>query len=151
MRGINKVILVGNIGKDPVIHYIDGNVPVAKFPLATTETRKDKTGNMVSETEWHTIVLWRGLAKLAEQYLKKGSLVYLEGKLHTRSWEDKNNNFRSQTEIIGDNLVMLDKKKDHDLLECRDVDLKVPSEDCEHEESKNKEEINNGPDGDLSY
>lgn len=112
MRGINKVILVGNIGKDPEIQYIDGNIPVAKFPLATTEMRKEKSGNQISETTWHNVVLWRGLAELAEKYLHKGSLVYLEGKLRNRSYEDKDKIKRIYTEIVAENLVMLDKRKD---------------------------------------
>lgn len=112
MRGVNKVVLVGNLGRDPDIQYIEGDIPVAKFPLATTEIRK-VNGNVISETEWHTIVLWRGLADLAHKYLKKGSLVYVEGKLRTRSWEDKEKIKRFQTEIIGENLIMLEKRKDH--------------------------------------
>lgn len=110
MRGVNKVILIGNLGKDPDIQRVDGTVPVAKFPLATTETFKDRSGKQVSQTEWHNVVLWRGLAELAERYLRKGSLVYIEGHLHTRSWEDKDGNKKSITEIVGDNLIMLDKK-----------------------------------------
>lgn len=113
MRGINKVILVGNLGKDPDMQYIEGDIPIAKFPLATTEMRK-VNGNLVSDTEWHNIVLWRGLAELAGKYLKKGSLVYIEGKIKTRNWEDKDKNRKSQCEIIGDSLVMLDKRKDSD-------------------------------------
>ncbi|MBX9449949.1 MAG: single-stranded DNA-binding protein [Taibaiella sp.] len=112
MRGINKVILVGNIGKDPEVQYIEGNIPVAKFPLATTEMRKEKSGNQISETTWHNIVLWRGLAELAEKYLRKGSLVYIEGKLRNRNYEDKDKIKRFYTEIIAENLVMLDKRKD---------------------------------------
>lgn len=112
MRGVNKVTLIGNLGKEPDLQYLEGNIAVAKFPLATTETYKDKTGNLVSQTEWHTVVLWRGLAELAQKYLHKGSLVYIEGRLRTRSWEDKDKNRRFSTEIVGDNLVMLDKRKD---------------------------------------
>lgn len=112
MRGVNKVTLIGNLGKDPDLQYLEGNIAVAKFPLATTETFKDKTGNLVSQTEWHTVVLWRGLAELAQKYLHKGSLVYIEGRLRTRSWEDKDKNRRFSTEIVGDNLVMLDKRRD---------------------------------------
>lgn len=113
MRGVNKVILIGNLGKEPDLQYIDGNIAVAKFPLATTETYKDKNGTLVSQTEWHTVVLWRGLAELAQKYLHKGSLIYLEGRIRTRSWEDKDKNKRFNTEIIADNMVMLDKRKDH--------------------------------------
>ncbi len=112
MRGVNKVVLIGNLGRDPELQYLEGNIAVAKFPLATTETFKDKNGNLVSQTEWHTVVLWRGLAELAQKYLHKGSLVYIEGKLRTRSWEDKDKNKRFSTEVVGDNLVMLDKRKD---------------------------------------
>ena len=110
MRGVNKVILVGNLGKDPDIQYLEGNIPVAKFPLATTETYKDKTGKLISQTEWHNIVLWRGLAELAQKYLHKSSLVYVEGRLKTRHWEDREHIRRGITEIIADNLTMLDKR-----------------------------------------
>jgi single-strand DNA-binding protein len=112
MRGVNKVVLIGNLGKEPDLQYLEGNIAVAKFPLATTETYKDKTGTLVSQTEWHTVVLWRGLAELAQKYLHKGSLVFIEGRIRTRNWEDKDKNRRFSTEIVGDNLVMLDKRKD---------------------------------------
>jgi single-strand DNA-binding protein len=113
MRGVNRVVLIGNLGRDPDLQYLEGNIAVAKFPLATTETFKDKSGNLVSQTEWHTVVLWRGLAELAQKYLHKGSLVFIEGRLRTRNWEDKDKNRRFSTEIVGDNLVMLDKRKDN--------------------------------------
>ncbi len=113
MRGVNRVMLIGNLGKDPDLQYLEGNIAVAKFPLATTETFKDKNGNLVSQTEWHTVVLWRGLAELAQKYLHKGSLVFIEGRLRTRTWEDKDKNRRFSTEIVGDNLVMLDKRKEN--------------------------------------
>ena len=106
------MMLIGNLGKEPDLQYLEGNIAVAKFPLATTETFKDKGGNLVSQTEWHTVVLWRGLAELAQKYLHKGSLVFIEGRLRTRNWEDKDKNRRSSTEIVGDNLVMLDKRKE---------------------------------------
>ncbi|MFY7965143.1 MAG: single-stranded DNA-binding protein [Chitinophagaceae bacterium] len=112
MRGINKVTLLGNLGKDPECIILDGNIPIAKFPLATTESFKDKTGKMVSQTEWHTVVLWRGLAELSQKYLHKGSFVYIEGKLRTRHWEDKDGNKKYTTEIVGDNLIILDKRTD---------------------------------------
>jgi len=112
MRGVNRVILIGNLGKDPDVQYLEGNIGVAKFSLATTETFKDRTGKLISQTEWHTVVLWRGLAELAQKYLHKGSLVYIEGRLRTRSWEDKEGNKKFATEVVGDNLIMLDKKID---------------------------------------
>ena len=110
MRGVNRVILIGNLGKDPDIQYLEGNIAVAKFPLATTETYKDRTGKLVSQTEWHSVVLWRGLADLAQKYLHKGSLIYIEGHLKNRSWEDKEGNKKFATEVVGDNLIMLDKR-----------------------------------------
>lgn len=112
MRGVNKVILVGNLGKDPDIQLLESNICVAKFPLATTETFKDRTGKLVSQTEWHTVVLWRGLAELAQKYLHKGSLVYMEGRLRNRSWEDKEGHKKFATEVVGDNLIMLEKRGD---------------------------------------
>jgi single-strand DNA-binding protein len=95
-------MLIGNLGRDPDVQYLEGNIAVAKFPLATTETFKDRAGKLISQTEWHTVVLWRGLAELAQKYLHKGSLVYIEGRLRTRSWEDKEGNKKFATEIVGD-------------------------------------------------
>jgi len=112
MRGVNRVMLIGNLGKDPDIQHLEGNIGVAKFSLATTETFKDRAGKLISQTEWHTVVLWRGLAELAQKYLHKGSLVYIEGRLRTRSWEDKEGNKKFATEVVGDNLIMLDKRSD---------------------------------------
>ena len=112
MRGVNRVMLIGNLGKDPELQFLEGNIAVAKFSLATTESYKDKNGKLMSQTEWHTIVLWRGLAELAQKYLHKGSLVYIEGRLKTRSWEDKEHNKKFATEVVGDNLIMLDKRSE---------------------------------------
>ena len=112
MRGVNRVMLIGNLGKEPDIQHLEGNIAVAKFPLATTETYKDRTGKLISQTEWHTVVLWRGLADLAEKYLHKGSLIYVEGRLRTRSWEDKEGHKKFATEVVADNLIMLDKRAD---------------------------------------
>jgi single-strand DNA-binding protein len=109
-KGINKVILVGNLGKDPEVQYLEGGVAVAKFPLATTESYKNKQGERVDQTEWHNVVLWRGLAEVAEKYVKKGSRVYIEGKIRTRSYDDKDGNKKWFTEIVGDNMVMLDSR-----------------------------------------
>jgi single-strand DNA-binding protein len=112
MAGVNKVILIGNLGKDPEVRYLDSGVVVTKFSLATTENYKNKEGERVSQTEWHNIVLWRGLAEVAEKWLKKGSSVYIEGKIRNRKWEDKEGNTRYTTEILGDNMTMLGKKED---------------------------------------
>jgi single-strand DNA-binding protein len=107
MAGVNKVILIGNLGADPEVRTIEGGAKVANFSIATTERYKDKSGNPVDKTEWHNIVMWRGLAEIAEKYLKKGSQVFIEGKLRTRSWDDQNGNKRYTTEILSDNMTML--------------------------------------------
>ncbi len=112
MTGINKVILIGNLGKDPQILTFDNGVKKASFSLATGESYKNKDGNRVDKTEWHNIVLWRGLAEVAEKYLKKGKQIYLEGKIRNRSWEDNDGNKRYTTEIVGDKLIMLGLKSD---------------------------------------
>jgi len=105
---INKVILVGNLGKDPEVRRIDSGAAVATFSIATTESYKDKTtGETKSLTDWHNIVLWRGLAEIAEKYLKKGNKVYIEGKLRTRQYVGQDNITRYTTEVIGDELVLL--------------------------------------------
>lgn len=114
MAGINKVILVGNLGKDPEVRYLEGGTAVANFTLATSETFKDKTnGERKTNTEWHNIVLWRGLAEIAEKFLKKGMQVYIEGKLRTRQWQDKDGNNRYTTEVVADNLQMLGRREDN--------------------------------------
>lgn len=110
MAGVNKVILVGNLGKDPEVRHLDSGVSVANFSLATTESYNNKQGERVNQTEWHNVVLWRGLADIAEKYLKKGNPVYIEGKIHTRKWEDKDGNTRYSTDIIADKMTMLGSK-----------------------------------------
>ena len=110
-KSLNKVTLIGNLGKDPELSYTPSGVAVAKFSVATGERWKDQEGNLQEHTEWHNIVAWRKLAEICGQYLKKGSKVYLEGKLQTRSWDDKNTGVkRYTTEIIADDLIMLDSK-----------------------------------------
>lgn len=111
MAGVNKVILVGHLGKDPDVRYLEGNVTVASFPLATTDTY-NKDGKRVEQTEWHNIVMWRGLADIAAKYLQKGRLVYIEGKLRTRNYEDKEGVRRYITEVVADNFTLLGRKSD---------------------------------------
>ncbi|OYU92972.1 MAG: single-stranded DNA-binding protein [Bacteroidetes bacterium B1(2017)] len=111
MRGLNRVTLIGNLGQDPELRKLEGNIAVAKLTLATSESYKDENGQTHTHTEWHNIVLWRGLAEMAEKYLKKGSLVCIEGKLRTRNYDDKNGEKRYVTEVIGENILMLDKKE----------------------------------------
>ncbi|TND08747.1 MAG: single stranded DNA-binding protein [Bacteroidetes bacterium] len=112
MAGVNKVILIGNLGKDPEVRYLEGGIAVANFPIATTETFRDKNGNKNEQTEWHQIVLWRKLAEVAEKFLKKGMMVYIEGKIRSRNWEDKEGNKRYTTEIFGDSLTILSRRDD---------------------------------------
>ena len=107
MAGVNKVILVGNLGKDPEVRHLEGGVSVAHFTLATNEYYKDKQGTRVERTEWHNISAWRGLADMADKYLKKGQQVYIEGKLRTRQYQDKDQQTRYITEIIADEISML--------------------------------------------
>ena len=110
---VNKVILIGNLGKDPEVRHLESGVGVANFSIATSENYKDrKTGERVTQTEWHNVVLWRGLADVAEKYLKKGDKIYIEGKLRTRTWQDQQGNNRYTTEIVADNLTMLGKSSD---------------------------------------
>jgi single-strand DNA-binding protein len=111
MAGVNKVILVGNLGKDPEVRHLEGGAAVANFPLATSESYKDKSGQRIEQTEWHNIVVWRGLAEVAEKYLKKGMTIYVEGKLRTRSWDDKEGHKRYTTEIVGDTFTILSKRE----------------------------------------
>lgn len=112
MSGVNKVILVGRLGKDPEVRNLENGASVANFTLATSESYKDKTtGEKKELTEWHNIVLWRGLAEIAAKYLHKGDLIYVEGRLRTRSWE-KDGVTRYTTEIVGDNMTMLSTRRD---------------------------------------
>jgi len=107
-RGINKVILVGNLGKDPEVRYMPNGNAIANITLATTESWKDKqTGETQEKTEWHRVVLFRRLGEIAGEYLKKGSQVYIEGKLQTRKWQDNTGNDRYTTEIIANEMQML--------------------------------------------
>ena len=112
MAGVNKVILVGNLGKDPEIRHLENGTAVANFPIATSESYKDKEGSRVEQTEWHNVVVWRKLAEIAENYLKKGSQIYLEGKLRTRSWDDQQGNKKYTTEVVADSFTMLGKRED---------------------------------------
>ena len=111
MSGINKVILVGHLGKDPEARQLEGGVSVVSFPLATSETF-NKDGRKVEQTEWHNIVMWRGLADVAAKLLQKGKLVYIEGKLRTRGFEDKEGVKKYTTEVVAENFTLLGRKND---------------------------------------
>jgi len=109
MAGVNKVILIGNLGRDPEVRHLDNGRAVANFSLATSETYKNKQGERVTTTEWHNLVLWTPLAEIAEKYLKKGNQVYIEGKLTSRSYDDKDGVTKYITEIVGRELTLLGK------------------------------------------
>ena len=112
-RGVNKVILVGNLGQKPDMKYTQSNTAVANLSLATSESWKDKeSGDLKTKTEWHRVVYFGKLAEIAEQYLDKGSKVYVEGKLQTRKWQDQAGNDRYTTEVLGQELTMLDSRGD---------------------------------------
>lgn len=112
MAGVNKVILVGNLGKDPEVRHLENGRAVANFSMATSETYKNRQGEKVTNTEWHNIVLWTPLAEIAERYLKKGGQVYIEGKLTTRSWDDQDGNKRYTTEVVGREMTLLGSRED---------------------------------------
>lgn len=124
---VNKVILVGNVGKDPETRYLDENTAVCKFPLATSEVYKNRDGEKVEQTEWHNIVLWRGLARVAEQYVKKGSQIYIEGRIRSRSYDDKDGVKKYITEIVGDNMQMLGRRQDDEYPSARSAGDDRPS------------------------
>lgn len=107
MAGVNKVILVGNLGKDPEVRHLESGSTVANVTLATTESYKDRNGNRVDNTEWHDLEMWDGLAKVAESYLKKGSSIYVEGKIKSDTWQDEQGNNRKRTRIRVINMTML--------------------------------------------
>ncbi len=132
MAGVNKVILIGNLGKDPEVKYFEGGSVNAKFSLATSDSYK-KDGNKVEQTEWHNIILWGKQAEFAEKYLKKGMTIYVEGKLRTRSWEDKENTKRYTTEIFADQVTILSKKNEENASNTeytRNVENSVSAEEA---------------------
>src|SRR5690554_158758 len=110
MAGVNKVILVGNLGQDPEVKHLEGDKVVANLRLATTEAYKDRSGNRVENTEWHDLELWDGLARIAEQYLRKGSQIYVEGRIKSDTWQDEQGNNRKKIRIRVNNLTMLGSK-----------------------------------------
>lgn len=112
MSGVNKVILLGNLGRDPEVRNLESGAKVASFSLATNRTYKSQDGKKVDETEWHNVVLWGNLADLAEKFLAKGRQVYIEGRIRTRQWEDKEGQKRYTTEIVGENMTFVGGGRD---------------------------------------
>lgn len=145
MASVNKVILLGNVGKDPEVKYLEKDVAVAKFSLATSETYTNKNGEKITTTEWHNIVLWKGLAKVAESYVKKGSQIYIEGRIRTRTYQDENNNTKYFTEINGDNMILLGKKEHSE--------NEAPKNESSHvnEPIANSPDLSNSSDNDLPF
>lgn len=110
-RTLNKVMLIGNVGKDPEVNFTPSGVKVAQFRLATSESWKDKEGSLQEHTDWHTVIAWRGLADVVEKLVRRGTRVYIEGKIQSRTFEDREGNKRYVTEIVADNLLLLDAKR----------------------------------------
>jgi single-strand DNA-binding protein len=110
-RTLNKVMLIGNVGRDPELKYTPSGIPVTSFRLATSETWKDRDSSIKEHTDWHTIVAWRGLAEVIHKLVKKGSRVYIEGRIQTRTFDDKSNNRRHVVEILADNMLLLESRK----------------------------------------
>ena len=135
MSGVNKVILLGNLGKDPEVRRLDDGRGVANFSLATSETYKNKSGEKVTNTEWHNIVLWSPLADIAENYLKKGSQVYIEGKISNRSYEDKDGVKKYISEVVGREITLLGR----------------PPEQQENAQNNPSENKNNSDEDDLPF
>ena len=133
---VNKVILIGNLGKDPEIRHLDGGRGYAKFSIATSESYKDKSGQKVDQTEWHNIAIWRpGLVELTEKYLKKGNKVYVEGKLRTRKWQGEDGVDKYTTEVNVDEFTFLSTKKDA----VSNAEAK-PAQDNNNQKSDNTED-----------
>lgn len=142
MSGLNKVMLIGNLGRDPEFRHMEGGIMVARFPLATSEFYKNKEGQRVEQTEWHRVVLWRGLAEAAEKInLRKGQMVFIEGKIRTRSWE-KDGVKKYETEIVADNMTLLTRRESSNGGHASDEHPAQPAQD--------NPPINT-PDGDLPF
>jgi len=148
MSGINKVILVGHLGKDPEARYLEGGVSVVSFPLATSESF-NKDGRKVEQTEWHNIVMWRGLADVAAKYLSKGKLVYIEGKLRTRQFEDREGIKKYTTEIVAENFTLLGRKTDFEPENKARQPLKADGILDGKDNATNG--LDSEPDGDFNY
>ena len=151
---INKVILVGNVGQDPEVRYTgDANngAKVATLRLATTERYRDRNGNLQEHTEWHSVVVWRNTADVVEKYVRKGSQLYIEGKLRTRSWDDQNGNKRYVTEILADTLQLLGRKQDGQGAPQQQYAPAQPSYAPVQQPAAPQNVADNGPEDDLPF
>ena len=146
---VNKVILIGNLGKDPEIRALEGGTKLARFPIATSESFQDKTtGERREITDWHNIVVWRGLAEVAEKYLTKGMKVYVEGKLKTRSWQDESGVTKYATEVVADNFTMLSSKSESKNMGGDQTQQPYKSEGTPSNPSKMSDELMENDDSD---
>ena len=140
-RGVNKVILVGNLGQKPDMKYTQSNTAVANLSLATSESWKDKdSGDLKTKTEWHRVVYFGKLAEIAEQYLDKGSKIYIEGKLQTRKWQDQAGIDRYTTEVLGQELTMLDSRGDSSVSSFENNNPTMSEEDVNQDNGEFSEE-----------
>ncbi len=152
MAGVNKVILVGNLGKDPEVRHLESGSAVANFPLATSEVYTDKNGQRITQTEWHNVVLWRRNAEVAEKYLSKGRQVYIEGKLRTRNWTDRDGNTRYTTEVVGDLLQLLGSRPEGDADRNAQSETKGSAESDKNQSVSEEPELAPGtPEDDLPF
>ncbi len=151
---VNKVILVGNLGKDPELRYTASGTAVCNFSMATTERFKDREGQQQDKTEWHNIVCWRQLAEICGKYLTKGKQIYIEGKLQTRKWEDRDGNSRYSTEIVADQMQMLGRAGDDNSASPRRETRQEPSMDQSAPQNAPQNNYNNvqfNPDDDIPF
>jgi single stranded DNA-binding protein len=132
-RTLNKVMLIGNVGRDPELKFTPSGIPVTSFRLATSETWKDRDGNVQEHTDWHTIVAWRGLAEVIHKLIKKGSRVYIEGRIQTRNFDDKSGNRRHVVEVLADNMLLLDTRRLRDDLQDLDFSKSEFSDDHDYD------------------
>lgn len=151
---VNKVILVGNLGKDPELRYTASGTAVCNFSLATTESYKDRDGNKQEKTEWHNLVVWRQLAEICGKYLTKGKQIYIEGKLQTRKWEDRDGNTRYSTEIVVDQMQMLGRAGDDNNAGPRQETRQESRQEPSMDQSAPQNNYNNvqfNPDDDIPF
>ncbi len=130
-RSLNKVMLIGNVGKDPELKFTPNGIPVTSFRLATTESWREKDGTLQEHTDWHSIVAWRGLAEIITKLVKKGSKIFIEGRLQSRSFEDKNGNKKNVVEVLADNMLILETKR------SKEYDTDIDSFDDDSDENIN--------------
>ncbi len=145
---VNKVILIGNLGRDPEVRRLENGAIVASFPIATSETYTDRTtGERKDNTDWHNIVVWRGLAEVVEKYVRKGQKIYVEGKLKTRSWTDQSGATRYTTEVVADELTILTPRNDQE----RPVNPTTPPYPTEEPQNPSPMNLDIDPNDDLPF